>query len=370
MALPRLRYVGYTTFRLPDGHEIFVTNKSVILSGPEEWLAPIGLASVAAAMRESQDPVRELYGEDRDPTGRLYVSTDSPDRFDAKYPGNLLGVWLERSSEIALIGIGVGIERDDPAEPDADLRRELGDILDPLFDRHGAANFATTRNRDAPELVSVHFEISTRGKTIGDALSIGREAKALLEAARGGSLTLETATDLVRSGHAAVLIGQPEGPWFDGKGAPYQLATDADKWELAKDVGAFANASAGGLILLGARTRKGQNGDVVQSISSFELSMFSPSRYRNIVTRRLHPAVEGLEVRAVPITAARGVGYIYIPPQREESKPFVLAGVVVASRHRATHVSIPERDGEDTRFADATEVRSLLQAGRIALRQP
>jgi hypothetical protein len=241
--------------------------------------------------------------------------------------------------------------------------------LDPLVDRHGATNYAFTRNDDYPELVAVHFEIPTRGKTIGDAVSIGREAEALLHAAAGGGLTLETATDLVRSGRAAVLIGQPEGPWFDGKRAPYQLATDADKWELAKDIGAFANATTGGLILLGARTRKGQNGDVVRSISSFDLSMFSPSRYRNIVRRRLHPAVEGLEVRAVPITPTHGIGYIYIPPQREESKPFVLGGVVVAGAHRAMHVSIPERDGEDTRFADAAEVRSLLQAGRIALRQ-
>ena len=68
--------MGRTTLRLPGGHEIFVTNKYVILSGPEEWLDPVGLASLAAAMRESQEPARDLYGQDYDPTGRLYCSAD------------------------------------------------------------------------------------------------------------------------------------------------------------------------------------------------------------------------------------------------------------------------------------------------------
>ena len=63
------------------------------------------------------------------------------------------------------------------------------------------------------------------------------------------------------------------------------------------------------------------------------------------------------------------MAYIYVPPQRAELKPFVVKGVVVSGSIRAAHVSIPVRDGEDTRYADPTEVHSLLQAGRVALQQ-
>jgi hypothetical protein len=56
-------------------------------------------------------------------------------------------------------------------------------------------------------------------------------------------------------GHAKVLIGQREGSWFDGKSAPYQLTTEEQKWELAKDVGAFANSETGSLIVVGAKTQ-------------------------------------------------------------------------------------------------------------------
>jgi hypothetical protein len=40
MPLPRLRYVGGTRFILPGGHEIFVTNKYVILSGQKSGWTP------------------------------------------------------------------------------------------------------------------------------------------------------------------------------------------------------------------------------------------------------------------------------------------------------------------------------------------
>jgi hypothetical protein len=82
MALPRIRHIGGTTFRLPGGDEIYVTNKFDILSGPQESLAPIGLASVAEAMRDADD----------EGSNRLYVSTDAPEKFDYKYPGHIRDV--------------------------------------------------------------------------------------------------------------------------------------------------------------------------------------------------------------------------------------------------------------------------------------
>jgi hypothetical protein len=51
------------------------------------------------------------------------------------------------------------------------------------------------------------------------------------------------------------IIGTAEDEQLEFKGSPYYLASDAMKFELAKDVTALAN-SGGGLILLGFRTCK------------------------------------------------------------------------------------------------------------------
>ena len=74
MAAPRVRYAGGTTFVLPGGNEIYVTNKYVIPSGPEAWLGPIGLSSLRTAMKQAGN----------DDTNSLYVGSDLPDRFDSR----------------------------------------------------------------------------------------------------------------------------------------------------------------------------------------------------------------------------------------------------------------------------------------------
>jgi hypothetical protein len=358
MALPRIRFIGSQTFRLDDGNEVFVTNKYVILSGPREWLDPIGLASLAKAMRDDDDTA----------SNRLYISTDSPAKFDDRYPQHLLDVYLERSAREKYIGVAFLVERD-VDEPDAAVTKELSTLLAPLVDRHSGDHFTAERHMDWPDQVVVRFELPTRGKSIGDALAIGAEAEALVHAAGGGALTLRSVVDLVRAGRGTALIGQPEGEWFDGKGAPYRLSTEEEKWELAKDVAAFANSESGGLIFIGAKTRRLHDGDVVRSLSDFELDLAKPPQYRSNLAAKLHPAIEGLEIRTVPTTGTRGMAYIYIPPQRAELKPFVVKGVVVSGKARLMHVSIPVRDGEGTRYASPSEVHSLLQAGRVALQQ-
>lgn len=358
MKMPRMRHIGGAHFELPDGNTIFVTNKFNILSGPEEWLAPVGLASLAHAMRAADD----------DGSDRLYVSTDPPESFDDRYPAHLRDVFLERTDDNKRIAIGLTLERD-VSEPDVAHEAELRRILKRLVSRYAGSDLEAWREEEFEQPFYVRFKIPVRGKTIGEAFAIGTEASALIEATRGGSLTLRTAVDLISSGCGAALIGQQEGSWFDGKSAPYVLTTDDKKWELAKDVVSFANSETGGVIFIGAKTKRALDGDVVIAITDFELSLVKPLQYRGLLAARTHPVIEGLEIRTVPTTATRGTAYIYVPPQRPELKPFIVNGVVVRGAIRSQHVCIPERDGEDTRFANAAEVHSLLQAGRIALRQ-
>jgi hypothetical protein len=54
----------------------------------------------------------------------------------------------------------------------------------------------------------------------------------------------------------ALCWSAPEGTWLEGKSKPYLLSEEPQKWELAKDVASFANAEAGGLIVIGVRTER------------------------------------------------------------------------------------------------------------------
>ncbi len=64
------------------------------------------------------------------------------------------------------------------------------------------------------------------------------------------------------------LIGQPEAVWLEFKTSPYQLSDERQKFELAKDVSAMANAD-GGVILMGVETQKDERRqeDVATAIS-------------------------------------------------------------------------------------------------------
>jgi hypothetical protein len=353
-----MRHTGGTSFMLPPGNRVFVTNKSNVLSGPELWLAPVGLASLAKAMRDANN----------DGSNRLFISTDPPDKFDARYPNHVRDVHLERCPDHDRIAVVFPVERD-ADEDDAAVVRELSQLLDPFIARHRCSGLEVIGDLDFYGDFVVRFRVPTYGKTIADALSIADEAQALVAAASGGRLTLQTTVDLVRAGHGAALIGQPEGPWFEGKKEPYFLPAEDKRWELAKDVAAFANSHDGGVIFIGAQTKKVRDGDVVQSLTDFDLTLIEPPRYHSNLRAKVHPAIEGLEIRTVPTDRGRGMAYIYIPSQRTELKPFVVKGALVSGAVRATHVCIPVRDGEHTRFADPSEVHSLLQAGRVALQR-
>jgi hypothetical protein len=45
------------------------------------------------------------------------------------------------------------------------------------------------------------------------------------------------------------ILGTNESNWVDFKSAPYGLDNDRSRWELAKDVSAFANVGASAIVI-------------------------------------------------------------------------------------------------------------------------
>lgn len=347
-------------FELDDGTWLS-QSKGQTLALPQEQALPIGLTSLRNALRASSLHPAEAT---------LFLGTEPADDIkDYDWPDFREDVRLDLSDDGQQLLVALGVDEDPYDQADAPWRTRIPKVLAPLLKRHRCPSVSLDVDRwRADERITARFAVPMRGKTVGDAVCIGDEAWALLRAVSGGSLSLQTAVELVRTGFASALIDQEEGPWLEGKRAPYQLDQETQKFELAKEVAAFANSTTGGVLVLGARTDSTRSGDIVRSITELPLSLVSPERYRKILTDRVHPGVEGLEVRTVEHNAGRGVAFIHVPPQRPELQPFVVRGAIIAGKVHNTFVSIPERDVEDTRYSSIAEVHALLQAGRVALR--
>ena len=131
-------------------------------------------------------------------------------------------------------------------------------------------------------------------------------------AARAGSVgRREIARDLIVGGHARALLGLPEGQWVDVKSAPYDLTGDSGRYELAKDVSAFANGG-GGLILIPGRTIDDPNGEVIDHVGDLSLGLVDTGQIRSILADWIYPLIEGLEVLVIETSA--GITLCDAPP--------------------------------------------------------
>lgn len=164
-------------------------------------------------------------------------------------------------------------------------------------------------------------------------------------------------------GHAASWSARGK-LWLDAKRAPYKLSSDAEKWEIAKDVASFANSDRDAIILIGVTTEGTPNGDVLTAARPFHLlEMDVPARDRIV------PLILDLDIGVVEVRDGFGYGWIRIPQQPSELKPFLVAGALVTAGFLGAHVAIPFRAVEDTAYLDAAAIHSFIAAGRASLRR-
>ncbi len=128
------------------------------------------------------------------------------------------------------------------------------------------------------------------------------------------------------------LIGRVEDEWLEAKGLnPYDLDSPAGRYELAKDVSAFANNS-GGFIIIGLATEanQAQQTETITAITPFPQEAFQPHRYISIVEEYIHPNIENFRTAWVPTDQeqSQGIAIIEVPPQNQERQYFLITKVV------------------------------------------
>src|SRR5712692_9637747 len=123
------------------------------------------------------------------------------------------------------------------------------------------------------------------------------------------------------------LIGQDEDAWFEAKGKnPYDFATPVGRYELAKDVSAFANAD-GGILIVGLTTAPvaEMRTERVTALDLCTQAEFDVAQYQGLIREYLYPGIKDLNVYWTPVDqgATQGLGIIEIPAQSAKLKYFL-----------------------------------------------
>jgi hypothetical protein len=334
------------------------TDEQLHASLPE--LSNVSMISLTRAVEELgeaiEDPYLKVYFYDQGPTFNPEVSPRAP--FTLEIRGNRR-MWVAAQ---------LGVE-----DPNFPFYPQIHQLLEPLLKRQGAEPRRSAQS-DEWGKIRVYFEFeytSMRGVRVGDACRLAGDVSALASAViNRGKFDAAVVCALIGSGQANVLLGQAEHQSFDAKGAAYDLAQPGEQYELAKDVAAFANSGAEGLIVCGLRTRKVRQVDTVKEVRPVQLEGIRPHNWLRTIRRQIVPHPEGLEIRLERSGQPAGAGFVLvsIPPQPPHLRPFLVnVGRREEGRIVETDITVPIRLGTETEFADAAAIHTMLAAGRAAL---
>jgi hypothetical protein len=315
--MPRgpLRYDGDTATLFLEGYGHLHTEGGGDFAAPFETVQDLRLAAVRNAMLSA-------VADQALDTASLRVSDEKPEHFGQDS--------LVRPDALELcdgeLQVRVVAAFDYEPAGTGKLEAQLGPLLGRVRAQLTSLDVEETRGYWT---ITATIRWRRPGATVGEAFALGDQATVRLAAGAGGGLTRETAADLIRSGNADLLIGETESVWLEVKSHPYRLDQPTQEFELAKDVAAIANAG-GGLLLLGAKTKRLAETEEIRAVNGCLLTHVSPRRYRRLVRRLVYPEVSDLAIELMPgPDAGQGVALIDIPPQDPGKQPFIVHG-----RHR------------------------------------
>lgn len=162
--------------------------------------------------------------------------------------------------------------------------------------------------------------------------------------------------------------GRKEDLWFEAKESrQYDFSSPQGKYELAKDVSAFAN-SDGGYLVIGLKTRhlQQERTDEVEELDLIQQDDFDINYYKDIIRKHISrlPVYEIFWVEDIS-QRGRGVGYIYVPPQDSNQKYFLISGIVEDNEKLSGILyGIVQRAGSDNIPFEKERLHNLMQNGK------
>jgi len=140
-------------------------------------------------------------------------------------------------------------------------------------------------------------------------------------------LDIKELESTIKDGDFNRIKGKCESDFFDCKREVYNLKLNSSKFELAKDVSAFANAG-GGYILIGIETKKSEKSfcDEIIAIHPFKESVCNLKQYIDIISDWIYPKLRDIKAKWYPTkeSPSKGIFVIDIPNQPKIHKPFLI----------------------------------------------
>jgi hypothetical protein len=180
-------------------------------------------------------------------------------------------------------------------------------------------------------------------------------------------LDLDNLKEVVGTRGFERLVGEVENQFFDAKSQPYQFDSGMDaKREFAKDVAAFANAT-GGYILIGFATKRAvvRAGEEIVEPRPIDQTLFDSDRYRKVLEEWLFPQPEAIGINWVQFGGdkAKGIGVIFVPPQSDLSKPFLITRAMGDKKSTELLIGYVERRLDRTEIRTLAEIHHALRIG-------
>lgn len=166
------------------------------------------------------------------------------------------------------------------------------------------------------------------------------------------------------------LIGLAESSVVDFKSTPYAVDTDRGKFELCKDVAAFANAQ-GGLLVLGVETEKDadQALEIVKALHPFSQNRADVHRYIDILNEYLRPRLI-ISHRWYPnpssIKLEKGTNFylvLEVDPVPEPVRYVIVRRILNARGMFAEGLTVPLRHGDRTVYLPSEDAYQLINDG-------
>jgi hypothetical protein len=171
------------------------------------------------------------------------------------------------------------------------------------------------------------------------------------------------------SGRPEDLLGTAESPWLDFKSAPYAVNTDKGKFELCKDMAAFANAQ-GGLLVCGVAAEKQSDRavEVATRLQPFPQDRADVNRYIDTLNEYLRPRVVISHFwYRDPTKSAAGSALHYlvieVDPVPEPDRYVIVRRMLNDKGMFADGLAIPLRHGDRTVYLPSEDAYRLINEG-------
>jgi len=166
------------------------------------------------------------------------------------------------------------------------------------------------------------------------------------------------------------LIGLQESRWFDVKSHPYRLVDDRQKWELAKDMSALANAD-GGVILIAAETVQPATylEERVSKVVPVPASLIDVKRYLDTIGRWTVPSLaHRIRSHLFPRADDKVLFALEVPSIEPDEKPILVSTNLPLGGADVAAWAIARRVGSGTEWVNAAQVWADIRDGRLARR--